>query len=67
MSNYDYDYYDEENFQRYAFDRTLGTSPNTHVANGISTAWETTPSREGIFLKDFFEKRFRNMRRLIGN
>lgn len=56
---------DDDAFQLYSFDRYLGVCPTTRTANTISTAYETTPGRDGIFLKDFFGKRFRGMQRLI--
>lgn len=61
----DESYYDERTFQKCAFEKGLGTCPTTHIANSVSSAWETTPGRDGIFLKDFFAKRFRGMQRLI--
>ncbi len=62
---------DEENesnpeyFQRYQFDKYLGVSPYTRVANTISTAYETAPARDGVFISDYFAKRFRGLQRLI--
>lgn len=56
---------DEDNFQKYSFDKYLGVCPTTRVANTISTAYETAPPKDGVFLKDFFAKRFRGMQRLI--
>ncbi len=62
---YEHDYYDEKHFQNYAWDRKLGTSPTVHASNTISTAYETAPSKDGIFLRDFFRKKYRGLNRLV--
>ncbi len=58
---------EDTHFQNYQFDRYLGVCPTTRTANTISSAFETAPSRDGIYLVDYFMKKLRGKQRLISD